>query len=141
MMSFEEMAALDAFLIKRIQDAQEEFKRTDQQVGQMAFGWMKSPKMKMQAIKGFGDKKPQQLRLADYINLCEALGLNWAKECREALKAVKAAGKGGWEMTSKDIESQHGKLLNKYGMLKTVMSSGLPASWGLCWNIRRGINF
>ena len=44
MMSFEEMAALDAFLIKRIQDAQEEFKRTDQQVGQMAFGWMKSPK-------------------------------------------------------------------------------------------------
>ena len=28
MMSFEEMAALDAFLIKRIQDAQEEFKRT-----------------------------------------------------------------------------------------------------------------
>ena len=101
MMSFEEMAALDAFLIKRIQDEQKEFKRTDQQVGQMAFGWMKSPKMKMQAIKGFGDKKPQQLRLADYINLCEALELNLAKECREALEAVKAAAIG---ITSIDFE-------------------------------------
>lgn len=93
MMNFEEMALLDSILIKAIQNEQERVKRTDQLLGQQAFGWMKSPKMKLQAIKGFGDKKPQQLRLADYINLCEALGLNWADVCREALKAVKAAGK------------------------------------------------
>lgn len=93
MMNFEEMALLDSILIKAIQNEQERVKRTDQLLGQQAFGWMKSPKMKLQAIKGFGDKKPQQLRLADYINLCEALGLNWGDVCREALKTVKATGK------------------------------------------------
>ncbi len=93
MMNFEEMALLDSILIKSIQGEQERAKRTDQLLGQQAFGWMKSPKMKLQAIKGFGDKKPQQLRLADFINLCEALGLSWQEEIRSAIKAVKAAEK------------------------------------------------
>lgn len=93
MMNLEEMALLDSILVKVIQDEQERVKRTDQLLGQQAFGWMKSPKMKLQAIKGFGDKKPQQLRFADYINLCEALGLSWVDVGREAIKAVKAAGK------------------------------------------------
>ncbi len=93
MMTFDEMALLDARLIKRIQEEQERVKRTDLSLGQQAFGWMKSPKMKLQAIKGFGDKKPQQLRLADWLNLCEAMGLSWQDEIRAALKAVKAAGK------------------------------------------------
>ena len=92
MMTFDEMALLDATLIKRIQEEQERVKRTDLSLGQQAFGWMKSPKMKLQAIKGFGDKKPQQLRLADWLNLCEAMGLSWQDEIRTALKAVKAAG-------------------------------------------------
>lgn len=93
MMNFEEMALLDSILIKSIQGEQERAKRTDQLLGQQAFGWMKSPKMKLQAIKGFGDKKPQQLRLADFINLCEALGLSWQEEIRSAIKAVKAGEK------------------------------------------------
>lgn len=93
MMTFDEMALLDATLIKRIQEEQERVKRTDLSLGQQAFGWMKSPKMKLQAIKGFGDKKPQQLRLADWLNLCEAMGLSWHDEVRVALKAVKAAGR------------------------------------------------
>ena len=93
MMTFDEMALLDARLIKRIQEEQERVKRTDLSLGQQAFGLMKSPKMKLQAIKGFGDKKPQQLRLADWLNLCEAMGLSWQDEIRAALKAVKAAGK------------------------------------------------
>ena len=93
MMTFDEMALLDARLIKRIQEEQERVKRTDLSLGQQAFGWMKSPKMKLQAIKGFGDKKPQQLRLADWLNLCEAMGLSWQDEIRAALNAVKAAGK------------------------------------------------
>lgn len=93
MMTFDEMALLDATLIKRIQEEQERVKRTDLSLGQQAFGWMKSPKMKLQAIKGFGDKKPQQLRLADWLNLCEAMGLSWQDEIRTALKAVKTAGK------------------------------------------------
>jgi len=95
MMTFDEMALLDALLIKRLQEEQERGvnKRTDLSLGQQAFGWMKSPKMKLQAIKGFGDKKPQQLRLADWINLCEAMGLSWQDEIRTALKAVEKARK------------------------------------------------
>ena len=89
MMTFEEMAQLDSILIQAVQAAQESAKRTDQLLGQQAFGWMKSPKMKLQAIKGFGDKKPQQLRLADFINLCEALGLSWKDEVAKALKVIK----------------------------------------------------
>lgn len=94
-MTFDEMALLDALLIKRLQEEQERGvnKRTDLSLGQQAFGWMKSPKMKLQAIKGFGDKKPQQLRLADWINLCEAMGLSWQDEIRTALKAVEKARK------------------------------------------------
>ena len=95
MMTFDEMALLDALLIKRLQEEQERGvnKRTDLSLGQQAFGWMKSPKMNLQAIKGFGDKKPQQLRLADWINLCEAMGLSWQDEIRTALKAVEKARK------------------------------------------------
>lgn len=95
MMTFDEMALLDALLIKRLQEEQERGvnKRTDLSLGQQAFGWMKSPKMKLQAIKGFGDKKPQQLRLADWINLCEAMGMSWQDEIRTALKAVEKARK------------------------------------------------
>ena len=90
MMNFEDMARLDAILIKAIQDAQEASNRTDQLLGQQAFSWMKSPKMKLQAIRGFGGKKPQQLRLTDFTNLCEALGLSWQEEVKKAMKALKA---------------------------------------------------
>ena len=47
----------------------------------------------MQVIKGASTKKPQQMRFTDMVNLCEALGLSWVDVGREALKAVKAAGK------------------------------------------------
>lgn len=88
MLTFEEMALLDSYLIKRVQEEQERARRTDLALGQQSFGWLKSPKMKLQAIKGFGDKKPQQLRLADFINLCEALGMSWQNEVKEALKQI-----------------------------------------------------
>ena len=89
MMNNEEMALLDSILIKKMEEVQKQNNRTDQQLGEQAFGWMKSPKMKLQSIKGYGERKQQQLRLADFINLCEALGISWQKECADALKAVK----------------------------------------------------
>lgn len=70
---------------------------SDETLGKMAFPFMAAPRMKVQAIRsvqGKGEnRKPQQLRISDVCNLCEALGLNWVGVCREALKAVKAAGK------------------------------------------------
>lgn len=89
MMNYEEMALLDSILIRKIEESQKNNNRTDQQLGEQAFGWMKSPKMKLQSIKGYGERKQQQLRLADFINLCEALGLSWQKECAEAIREVK----------------------------------------------------
>ena len=89
MLTNEEMTLLDSYLIKKMEAEQERVKRTDQQLGEQAFGWLKSPKMKIQSIKGYGDRKAQQLRLADYLNLCEALGLSWTDVCKEAIKAVK----------------------------------------------------
>ena len=93
MLNNEEMALLDSLLMEKIEAEQSRVKRTDQQLGEQAFGWLKSPKMKIQSIKGYGDRKAQQLRLADYLNLCEALGLSWVDICKEAIKAVKASGK------------------------------------------------
>ena len=93
MMSNEEMTLLDSILIRKVEETQKANNRTDQQLGEQAFGWMKSPKMKLQSIKGYGERKQQQLRLADFINLCEALGLSWQKECADALKEIKSIQK------------------------------------------------
>lgn len=88
MMSYEQMAELDNLLVAAIQAAQDQNKRTDLQLGLQAFGWMKSPIMKVQAIKGYGNRKPQQIRLADFINICEALGLSWQDEAKKALRTL-----------------------------------------------------
>ena len=93
MMSQEDMTLLDKFIREAIFTEQERVGRSDRSLGQQAFGFLKTPHMKMQSIKGGGGKVPQQLRFADIVNLCEALGLNWVDVCREALKAVKAARK------------------------------------------------
>ena len=93
MLTQEDMVLLEQYIREIIFAEQERVGRSDRNLGAQAFGFLKTPHMKMQAIKGGPERKPQQLRFGDICNLCEALGLNWADVCREALKAVKASGK------------------------------------------------
>lgn len=89
MLNNEEMEMLDAYILRRLIEKQEAIGTTDKALGDQAFGWITYPNMKILAIKGKGGRKPQQLRLADFLNLCEALGLSWQEVCRDALKNVK----------------------------------------------------
>lgn len=91
MFSKDDMDRLDACILKALISRQQVIGTTDKALGEQAFPWTASPIMKIQGIKGKGGKKPQQLRFADIVNLCEALGLSWAEICRDALKEAKAA--------------------------------------------------
>ena len=93
MLTKEDMVRVDACILKSLVEKQDAIGTTDKALGEQAFSWNSSPIMKIQAIKGKGGKKPQQMRFTDMVNLCEALGLSWVDVGREALKAVKAAGK------------------------------------------------
>lgn len=93
MLTKEEMELLEDAIRQKLIDEQKRLGKSDEYIGTMAFGWIKSPRMKMQVIKGASTKKPQQMRFADMLNLCEALGLNWVEVGRDALKAVKAVGR------------------------------------------------
>ena len=89
MLTKEEMDSVDGALREALSAEQARLGKSDDYIGKLAFGWVKSPRMKMQAIKGASTKKAQQLRLTDVVNLCEALGLSWSDEVRKALKTVK----------------------------------------------------
>lgn len=93
MLNKEDMDRLDACILQQLVAKQEAIGTTDKALGEQAFSWVKYPNMKIQVIKGKGGKSPQQLRFADFLNLCEALGLSWSDVAREALKAVKKAAK------------------------------------------------
>ena len=93
MLTKEEMDLCDGVIRQKLAEEQRHLGKSDEYIGSLAFGWIKSPRMKMQVIKGASTKKPQQMRFTDMVNLCEALGLSWVEVGREALKAVKAAGK------------------------------------------------
>lgn len=93
MLTKSDMDKVDACILKALTEKQDAIGTTDKALGEQAFSWQSSPIMKIQAIKGKGGKKPQQLRFTDIVNVCEALGLSWSEICREALKAVKTAGK------------------------------------------------
>ncbi len=70
---------------------------SDEKLGRAAFPFMPYPRCKVQALlvgQGSpGRRKPQNMRFSDVITLCDALGLSWGDVGREAIKAVKAAGK------------------------------------------------
>lgn len=91
MLTKDEMTELDAQMCKIIFAKQELIGLSDRKLGKQAFGFLGTPHMKMQSIKGGGGKAPQQLRFADIYNLCEALGLDWYREvCLPAVRAVEA---------------------------------------------------
>ena len=97
MLTKEEMGIFEQAVREALEHRQSEIGLSDESVGKMAFSFMPAPRMKLQAIKRgqgkAGQRQPQQLRWAEMLNLCEALGLSWVEVGREALKAVRAAGK------------------------------------------------
>lgn len=93
MLNKDDMDKVDACILRQLIAKQEAIGTTDKALGEQAFSWQASPIMKIQRIKGKGSKKPQQLRLADILNLCEALGLSWSDVIRDALKASKKSNK------------------------------------------------
>ena len=97
MLTKEEMELFEQEVRSRIEAQQEKIGLSDESVGRIAFSFLPYPRMKLQRIKRgqgrAGQRVPQQLRWADMVNLCEAVGLSWTDVGREALKAVKAAAK------------------------------------------------
>ena len=93
----EEMEVIEASLRAQLIARKDELAMSDEKLGKAAFPYMPYPRGKIQALlvgQGApGKRKPQNMRFVDLVTICEALGLNWADVCREALKAVKAAGK------------------------------------------------
>lgn len=78
--------AIRALLVAR----KSELRLSEKALGQMAFSYMGKPAGKVRNIlieQGAGEKKkPQEIRLADLVNLCQALGLNLHDVIRTALK-------------------------------------------------------
>lgn len=97
MLTKEEMDVFEQAVREAIESRQEAIGLSDESVGKIAFSFLPFPRMKLQRIKRgqgkAGQRQPQQLRWAEMVNLCEALGLSWVDVGREALEAVKAAGK------------------------------------------------
>ena len=93
MLNKEDMDKVDACILEALTAKQEAIGTTDKALGEQAFPWTASPIMKIQRLKGKGTQKPQQLRLTDLMNLCEALGLSWSEVSKAAVKQVKAQAK------------------------------------------------
>lgn len=89
MLNKDDMEKVEACILRHLVEKQSAIGTTDKALGEQAFPWITSPIMKIQRLKGKGGQKPQQMRLTDLMNLCEALGLSWVEVTRDALKTVK----------------------------------------------------
>lgn len=93
MLNKDEVAALEAAIRSTLVARKKDLSMSDEAIGQRAFEFMANPQGKVQALlvgQGAGDKrKPQTMRIGDAMNLCEALGLQWADVFRQAAKDVK----------------------------------------------------
>lgn len=93
MLDKNEMEELESAIRSALIARKAELNLSDDAMGRMAYGFMKNPRGKIQALlvgQGAADsRKPQQMRLGDLINMCEAVGLQWVEEARTALKVVK----------------------------------------------------
>lgn len=91
MLSKEGMAVFDQFIRDKLVERKEELKMSERALGQMAFPYMGKPAGKVRCLlieQGAGEnKKPQEIRLADLVNLCQAMGLNMFDIIRGALKS------------------------------------------------------
>ncbi len=92
MLTKEEMDALHDAIRTSLVARKEELRLSDEKLGRQAFGYMSSPRMKIQALfvaQGKGERRrPQVINIAELVNLCEAMGLSWQDEIRKALKSL-----------------------------------------------------
>ena len=93
MLTKDDLTALEAAIRSSLLARKKELSMSDDALGKMAFAFMANPAGKVQALlvgQGAGEKrKPQTLRIGDAMNLCEALGLQWADVMRQAVKDLK----------------------------------------------------
>lgn len=91
MLTEKEMTRFEDILRQDLRERQEALKVTDAYVGCEAFPWKRSPRMKVQAVKGaLGGRKPQHLRLAELINLCEVFRVPIGDVINHSLRTVYA---------------------------------------------------
>lgn len=93
-----EMDQWDAAIRAKLLERKKELAMSDAELGEKAFkNVAAAPKSKVQYVligQGAGEnRKPQNLRAADLMNLCEALRLSVWDVMEDARKAVKEIGK------------------------------------------------
>ncbi len=90
MLTKEGMIIFDETIRSLLVARKAELKLSEKALGQMAFPFMGKPAGKVRSIlieQGAGEKaKPQEIRLADLVNLCQALGLNLHEVIRAGVK-------------------------------------------------------
>lgn len=89
----EEMQTLEQVVRAAITTRKKELSLSDEALGGIAFPFMANPAGKVQALlvgQGAGEnRKPQQMKIGDMINLCEGVGLRWADVLQGAVREVK----------------------------------------------------
>lgn len=90
MLTKDGMIIFDDAIRTQLTARQKELRLSDKALGQMALPFMGNPLGKIRSIliaQGAGEgKKPQSLRMADLVNLCQTLGLNLHDVIRMSLK-------------------------------------------------------
>ena len=83
---------------------------SEQALGKLAFPFVADSRRKVQSIrKGQGsgeNRKPQNLRLADVMNLCVALGLSWDKVIKKAQQDAEEAQQAEYEKMRSILDAQ-----------------------------------
>ena len=91
------MVAFEESIRKALEERRTVIGMTEQALGSLAFSHVADSRRKVQSIrKGQGsgeNRKPQQLRMTDVMNLCAALGLPWADAIKQALAEADRAQK------------------------------------------------
>lgn len=91
------MVAFEESIRKALEERRTVIGMTEQALGSLAFPHVADSRRKVQSIrKGQGsgeNRKPQQLRMTDVMNLCAALGLPWSDVIKQALAEADRAQK------------------------------------------------
>ena len=84
------MAAFEESVRMQVEEERSSRGMTESSLGKLAFPHVADARRKVQSIrKGQGageNRKPQQLRGTDILNLCEAVGLSWKKVFSQAIQ-------------------------------------------------------
>jgi hypothetical protein len=85
------MLALESHIRQILEARRKEIRMTETELGQKAFPFAGDSRRKIQGIRNKTgiNGKPQRLKIGDVMNLCEALGLEWAKVVWKAEEAAR----------------------------------------------------